>query len=115
MTSFNIRNYSVKLTNCARPYAWIILFDKANKYRARLNFYPMQESNTYKLTQTDDFIEVELSYKTFNSIVDILRNERPITFNWFTTTQVCIIATGEEPVGEDEPKSFPFITRISPP
>ena len=112
MTSFSIKTYSVKITNCAKPYAYIMLFDQGERYRARLNFYPMEESNNYTLTQTNDFIQVELNYKTFNSIVDILRNEKPMTFNWFMTTKVCIIATGEEPVGEEEPKSFPFITRI---
>jgi len=115
MASFTIKTYSVKLTNCARPYAWIMLFDQADQFRARLNFYPMQESNTYALTQTGDFIQVELNYKTFDATVDILRNEGPLTFTWHTTTKVCIIATGDEIVGEEEPKTFPILTRISPP
>ena len=103
MPSFTIKSYSVKTTNCAIPYAWIMLFDKDNKFQARLDFYPVEESNTYTLTQDGDFIHVDLNYKTFSSLVDLLRHERPMTFNWFITTQVCIISTGEEPVGEDEP------------
>jgi len=88
-----------------------MLFAPDDEFRARLNFYPMQESNSYTLTQTGNFIQVELNYKTFNSIVDILRHEGPLTFNWYTPSKVCIIATGDEPVGEDESRSFPFIIR----
>lgn len=115
MASFTIKTYSVNITNCARPYAWIMLFDQGGQFRARLNFYPMQESNTYTLIQTGDFIQAELHFKTFKSTVDLLRNEGPLTFNWHTSTNVCIIATGDEPIGEEEPRSFPFLTRISPP
>ena len=42
MASFNIKTYTVNITNCATPYAYIMVFD-ANQasratYRARLNF-----------------------------------------------------------------------------
>ena len=114
MASFVIKTYAVKLTNCASPYAWIMIFDEAGTYRARLNFFPMQETNSYNLTVTGNMINVDLNYRTFQSVVDILRNEKPITFHWSTTTKIAILATDDEPVGEEEHKAFPLIVRRDP-
>lgn len=101
MSSFNIKTYTVQITNCATPYAYIMLFDGAN-YRARLNFSQLQETNNYSMSQNGNFIEVSMNYKTFPSVVDLLRNEKPLSFYWFPATKVCTISSSEEPVGEGE-------------
>jgi len=106
MASFVIKSYSVQITNCKSPYAYIMLFDastgSAATFRARLDFSQLDETNSYQLTQTGNFIQVPMNFKAFASTVDLLRNEQPLTFNWYTSTKVCIIATGDEPVGEGE-------------
>lgn len=106
MPSFNVKAYSVKITNSADPFTYIMLFDdehaSKSRYRARLNFSQLQETATYSMTVNGTFIQVSMNYKTFASTVDLLRNEKPISFNWFPASKVCILATSEEPVGEGE-------------
>jgi hypothetical protein len=118
MQDFRVKTYSVKITNCATPYAYIMLYDAESadnaQYKARLNFSQMQEVNSYSLTEDGTFINVDLNFKVFDSTIDILRNEEPITFTWWARTQVCMICTDEEPVGEGEIKFFPSVLMPSP-
>jgi len=106
MANFIIKTYTVQITNCASPYAYIMLFDSEigakSKYRVRLNFTMMQEINSYTMTQNGTFIDVTMNFKTFASVVDLLRNEKPLSFYWIPTTKVCTISSSEEPVGEGE-------------
>lgn len=39
----------------------------------------------------------------FHDCVDLLRNEKPVFFQWNETTKGAFLATGNEPIGEDEP------------
>ena len=54
------------------------------------------------MTQNGNFIDVTTNFKTFASVVDLLRNEKPLSFFWSPATKVCIITSSEEPVGEGE-------------
>ena len=38
------------------------------------------------------------------SVIDMLRNEKPVMFNWSADNQSAQITTGKEPVGEEEGK-----------
>jgi len=109
MSSFTVKTYRVVLTNCAAPYAYIMMPSDTSSTRARLNFYPMPSANSYSLTQNGDFVDAKLPYSAFASFVDVLRNEKPVTFNWSTTTGVCTLSTGNEPVGEEETSTLSVI------
>jgi hypothetical protein len=107
MPSFSIKTYTISVTNNSTPYAWIMLFDadqgSAATYLARLNFLPMQENNSYSMSQSGNFIQVSMNYRTLDEVVDLLRNEKPLAFHWNTSNKVCIVASSEEPAGEAEP------------
>jgi hypothetical protein len=49
---------------------------------------------------------VSYRYKWLSNIVDMLRNEKPVFFDWNRQEQLAFITTSEEPVGEEEYKSF---------
>jgi hypothetical protein len=111
MSSFNVKSYRVNITNCATPYCFIMLFNSENvmdaTYSARLDFSQLQELNDYSFTQDGNSVKVAMNVKLFDSVVDILRNEKPIWFTWYTSSGVCFISTQEEAVGEGETKYFP--------
>jgi hypothetical protein len=74
---------------------------KAN-YRIRLDFSQLNENNTYALQQNGDFVQVPMNFKLLGSVIDLLRNEKPVFFNWFTQTKIGILSTSYEAVGEGE-------------
>ncbi|MBN1945963.1 MAG: hypothetical protein JW797_09825 [Bradymonadales bacterium] len=110
MACFEVRSYSVNISNCSSPYAYIILFngdtEQISHLRARLDFSFMEETNRYNYHEHGDTIQVPMHFRLFQSVVDILRNERPVYFNWMATTQTCLLSTREEPVGEGEMQAF---------
>jgi len=44
-----------------------------------------------------------------SSVTDMLRNEKPVMFNWSADHQSAQITTGKEPVGEEEGKHIASI------
>jgi hypothetical protein len=101
-----VKNYTLQMCNCSSPYSYIMLFgaevsSKAN-YRVRLDFSSLTENNTYSLQQNGDFIQVPMNFKLLTSVTDLLRNEKPVFFNWSTQTKIGILSTSDEPVGEGE-------------
>lgn len=51
-------------------------------------------------------VYVSYRYKWLNDIIDMLRNEEPVFFIWHRADQNAVITTEEEPIGEEERKSF---------
>ena len=41
-------------------------------------------------------------FQMFPAVLDLLRNEKPVSLHWNTTSTGAFIATGKEPVGEGE-------------
>ena len=101
-----VSTYTINLPNCSSRYAYIMLFGTETttkaKYRARLDFSALVENNTYNLQQNGDFIQVPMNIALLQSTIDVLRNEKPIFFNWATTTKIAILSTSEEPTGDAE-------------
>jgi len=101
-----VKNYNLDLTNCSSRYAYIMLFGSetttSKKYRIRLDFSALAETNTYNLQENGDFVQVPMNIALLEPVIDVLRNEKPVFFNWFAGTKVAILATGDEPVGEGE-------------
>jgi hypothetical protein len=99
-----VKTYTINLLNCTSPNSYIMMFGaevttKAN-YRIRMDFSALTENNTYSLQQIDDLVMVPMNFKLFASTVDLLRNEKPVYFNWSTQTKIGILGTSDEPIGE---------------
>lgn len=100
---FTVKEYSVALTNFKLPYAYVMLFDAGGKWRARLNFVPQPEVNeTTNVSISGDFIELYMNIKLLDDVVDLLRNEKPVTATANSDYDIFILGTGKEPVGEEE-------------
>lgn len=44
--------------------------------------------------------------RDLNGIIDLLRNEKPVHFTWASAARVGRVSTEQEPVGEEEFRSF---------
>lgn len=100
---FEVKEYSVQLTNFKLPYAYVMLYDASGNWRTRLNFVPLPEVND--VTDVDisgDYIQLYMNIELLDDVVDLLRNEKPVTVGASSDTNVFILATGKEPVGEEE-------------
>jgi hypothetical protein len=98
-----IKTYSVNLTNFKLPYAYIMLFSDDGKWRVRLNFVPLPEVNEVTdVSISGDFIELYMNISLLDDVVNLLRNEKPITATANSDNDIFILSCGEEPVGEEE-------------
>jgi len=110
---FTVKEYSVVLTNFQLPYAFVMLFDAAGKWRARLDFIPEPEINvTTPVSISGDYIELYMNIKLLDEVVDLLRNEKPVTATASSDNMIFMLATGKEPVGEEETRHLQRIVRI---
>jgi hypothetical protein len=100
MANFEIKKYTVTITNIGE-YGWVMLYDKdhinAATYRARLDFV---SSGVGTVEQSGNFISVRIHVNFLESVIDVLRNEKPVYFNWWPSWAG--VYTGPEPVGEAE-------------
>jgi hypothetical protein len=109
VTSKEISTYSVSVISDAEPNkfaATVQLFDASGKAIAFLRFYtpgsPLAP-NEFRM----DLGEALISYPStaLASMVDVLRNEKPLYFTWYDYMPVrCFgaVGTSREPVGESE-------------
>ena len=58
----------------------------------------------------DGYVAAQMHLASFSSVIDMLRNEKPIYFSWSGEGGQLRLATGPEPVGEQElRKLFSFL------
>lgn len=104
---FAVKEYSVQVTNFKLPYAYIMLFDADNRWRVRMNFIPLPEVNDVtNVSVSGDFIELYMNLKLLDDVVDLLRNEKPLTVSVNSAYDIFILGTDKEPVGEEEVRHF---------
>ena len=104
---FTVDQYSVAITNFKLQYGYIMLFDGDNNRRVRMNFSTLPDINeTTDVTISGSFIEVKMNINFFDDVVDILRNEKPVNITANSSNNIFILATGKEPVGEEETHQF---------
>lgn len=79
--------------------AAVNLLDAESKIRAVVKFYDdgMSVGEDY---QTDDIIWMHLPSSMLHSVVDVLRNEKPIFIHFAANS--AFLSTSEEPVGEGD-------------
>ena len=116
MKSFNVTNYNVQIhteVNNPVPYnAFIGLnlvetnVSVATNAVAFLNFYETGQSLPDNSVQNQSGMDVYIAnFRTFwfATIVDLVRNENPVTFWFDEITKEALLGTGtQEPIGEGE-------------
>ena len=108
-TMKDISTYSVSVISDAEPNkiaATISLFDANGKGIAFLRFYLPGSQLAPNEFRTDlGYPLVSYPYAELASMVDILRNEKPLYFTWYDympTRCFGAVGTSREPVGESE-------------
>jgi len=109
VTTKEINTYSVSVISDAEPNkfaATVWLFDADGKAIAFLRFYsPGSPLAPNEFWPDLGYPLVSYPSTALASMVDILRNEKPLYFTWYDYTPVCCfgaVGTSREPVGESE-------------
>ena len=104
-TQFKVGTYSVAISNFKQPYGYVMLYDAAGNWRVRLNFIPLPLVNqTTDVGVSGDFIELYMNIDLLDDVVDLLRNEGPITATVNSDADLFLLGTDKEPVGQEETK-----------
>ena len=104
----NITKYALfyygKRSRDTQSIALIYLYNDSNQYIGNVQFYrdgqpiPYNDSTTYHdLTR----VYLRMHERQLDSVVDMLRNEKPCTLLW-ANDSYAYLSTGTEPVGEEE-------------
>lgn len=116
MTSFNVVDYNVQIhsdANNALAYSAFIGLNIAvtgqppNTAVAFLYFYPETTtalpSNSVQIQGSTRVYGANFRRSWFSTLIDLLRNEKPLTFWFDTATKEAVLGTaGQETVGEAE-------------
>jgi len=109
VTTKEISTYGVNIISDAEPNklaATIWLFDSGGKGIAFMRFYlPGNPMAPNQFRADLGYPLVSYPYAELETMVDILRNEKPLYFTWFDYTPTrCFgsVGTSREPVGESE-------------
>ncbi len=91
-----------------KPIAAIFLYSDKNEHVASIFF--SSEDEVRMPVEQNGMVIAHYSLATMNPIIDMLRNEKPVIFCWDDIAQTTRIASGNEPVGEEElKKMFSFL------
>lgn len=116
MTSFNVIDYSVQIHSDANnPSAYnpviglniAVTGQPSNTAVAFLYFYPETTttlpSNSVQIQGSMRVYSANFRRSWFSTLIDLLRNEKPLTFWFDTSSKEVLLGTGsQEPVGEAE-------------
>lgn len=97
MEIFEIADYRLNII-FARSHDHIVMLYDKNRLVARLFFRKDQE--TVHITKADNVYSVIYNTRHYPSVVDLLRNEKPVYFHYYESGAT--LSTSREPVGEAE-------------
>ena len=81
-----------------------------------MNFSPQhQVTEATNVTISRDFIELYMNIELLDDVVDLLRNEKPLTSTANSDYDIFILGTGHEQVGEEETRQFLRICALQVP
>lgn len=80
--------------------AQIHLFDGQNKMVGSMHF--LDEGTPIPEDTNEGMIRMSMHIDRVHSVVDLLRNEKPIFLEWQKKLQNAYLGTSQEPVGEGE-------------
>jgi len=100
-----IKNYSIRfnggpITEDAerKGRSSIHLFDASSKLAGFINFY--EDGATLPKDKGEPYISMNLPVSLLHSVIDTLRNERPIYLVWQDHFSHAYLSTTQEPAGE---------------
>lgn len=100
-----VKNYAVRMYGDVQDnqiLAQVHLFDDHNKMVGGIDFY--ESSAALPQDSNEPFLKTSMCIERLSSVVDLLRNEKPIYFSWQSHFHHAYISTTQEPVGEGEDK-----------
>lgn len=97
MTSWQVGKYRLYMYASTENLGVIRVEEKNGPRKAHLYFREISQGNII----SDDFYSLSYPYQTFQSVVDMLRNEKPIYVHMVNENNV-YIGTHNEPIGEEE-------------
>lgn len=80
----------------------LYLYGAGNSLIAAIAFVPDGEELDRPSASASGHINVQMSNSRQPTIIDILRNEKPLFFSWAPERESACISTHAEPVGEQE-------------
>ncbi|MEM7611109.1 MAG: hypothetical protein AAF270_05490 [Pseudomonadota bacterium] len=90
--------------------ALLYLYGKDKQLLAIVAFVPDAQALASPEQEPEGHIAIEMHIRQLASLIDMLRNEKPVRFSWNAASNVVRISTQQEPVGEQElKKMFRFL------
>lgn len=114
MGHFVVESYMIVHGSRAGNVGDILLFNPGSEFphNARIRFVTREASDANPFNQIgrveelprfgEGEVDVNMHESAFERIIDTLRNEGPVHFQWNVDTDWAGLYTGEEPVGENE-------------
>lgn len=105
-------NISAEVTNYQYEFramnsenaAFLYLIDAQNKLLCMAAFVERTGPLPGPRQSPSGTVFLSLHRGDLDAVIDMLRNEKPVMFNWSVANQSAQITTGKEPVGEEEGK-----------
>ena len=88
----------------ANEHALLYLYDADDNLAAVVAFVPDDAALDAPEETVQGHVAMQLHDRHLPTLVDMLRNEKPVTLSYSETSQVARISTEQEPVGEQELK-----------
>ncbi len=82
--------------------AFLYLFDTHNKLLCMSAFVERKGPLPAPRQNINGTVFLSFYRSDLSSVIDMLRNEKPVMFNWSASNSSAQITTGKEPVGEEE-------------
>ena len=100
LAQIKIKDYQVDFGMKGYKYTRVRLYDDAEHYRGFIQFVEGKSEQDWSYDPKGTF-EGEMAMHMLSPVIDILRNEEPVTLTIFHPHWACL-HTGLEPVGEGE-------------
>jgi hypothetical protein len=101
--SSEVTNYQYEVRAMdAENAAFLYLFDAQNKLLCMAAFVDRTGPLPGPRQGINGTVFLSFHRSDLSSFTDMLRNEKPVMFNWSADNQSAQITTGKEPVGEEE-------------
>ena len=100
-----IENYQVIQNSWSSTEYYSVLINLYNKdghIKGELRFHKEEHSPVDSFDRNNDKIILHFPLHRYLDVIDLLRNEKPITLGFNTFTNEGWIRSGQEPVGEEE-------------
>ena len=108
--SAEVTNYQYEFrTMNGENAAFLYLFDDQNKLLCMAAFVERTGQLPDPRQGLNGTVFLSFHRSDLFSVTDMLRNEKPVMFNWSADNQSAQITTGKEPVGEEEGKHIASI------